>query len=621
MDAFIDQFTLYDVFMVALGLVIATLGRIYYDSYKERKLIKALSEKVKVYNQSINTYDEGVLILAHDRSVLFVSQGFADYLGRKTKEITQEFLENLIVHPIDDPDRGFAFFDLIERRKTITDIQLPGVHNPVPVKISSNLFYEDDASDAYWRIVIVHDMSEYYRLQKQVQKNHSYHDLLTNLPVYGQLIGDLVEANVRANVEDTTDMLVFLGIKHFPARRLVLGFDKTNQMIKLVAELLKKNLRDYEKLYYRGQGDFALFLSDIKNAQIETDHLQTLLDSIKEILISHAYEVDFSMAVLVLNRHKLTPDAIVDRCHELQLDSERLGRTVIEDANNPSLSHEDVPTTMIRVGRQQRHFTKSDFTNAIQRKEFFSYYQPMFDLKTDKLIGAEYLMRWNHPKYGLLNASEFLDKAVQLNVLTEITDYLLETVLSHKASWDNFGIQNFRLSINFAMPELRIVNFAKNLEDKLFEHVIDPDTITIDLSERLLSEGDTDIIEKEIAVLKRMGVQTALESFGESFMHLKLLDKLNFDTIKIDRSLTQGIENNPEKRKLVSAIVAMGRGLNVTVGATHIDSETARDTLRSLGCDYGQGYFYSKALPFFEMFKFIQTYQGIKIDQEIRTGV
>jgi len=298
----------------------------------------------------------------------------------------------------------------------------------------------------------------------------------------------------------------------------------------------------------------------------------------------------------------------------MQLESERFGKAQYERSDAAFEVDYADPTT----AGGERRFSRSDFSNAIQRKEFFSFYQPIFDLKTNRLIGAEYLMRWNHPQYGLLSASEFLDKAVKLNMLTEITDYLLENVLSHKSSWDEFGIEDFNLSINFALPELRIANFAEKLERKLNEHAIDAETITIDLSEKLLGE-DIRILQNEMSILKKIGVRIAMDSFGEGFTHLKLLEQLPFDTIKIDQSLIQNIEINPDKRKLVAAVIAMGHGLDVSVGATWIDSASVRDTLEKLGCDYGQGYYFSKALPFFEMLNFIQLHRDKELTRTPKT--
>ncbi len=610
---FWEQFTLYDVFMVALGLVIATLVRIYYDSYQERKKIKALSEKVKIYNQSINAYDEGVLILSKDNDVLFVNKGFGDYFGKDEEEITKDFLQHLKISQIDSPGKTFDFLDIVERFRTLTDVQLPGRQRPVPVKITSSIFHGDEEDpSSFWRIVVIHDLSEYYRLQKQIQKSHSYNDLLTGLPIHGQLISDLIDANIRSNIHDTTMMLAFFGIKHFSSRRLLLGYEKTNQLIQKTAQALKERLEEKERLYYRGQGDFAYLLTESHDPKRETEHLRALLSEVREVLGNEGFDIDFSLAILHLHKDRRPPDAIVDRCHEMQIDSERLGRTITEESFPRELDEAGV--LLLQPTEQKHRFTRTDFTNAIQRKEFFSFYQPIFELQTDQLIGAEYLMRWNHPKYGLLNASDFLDKAVQLNVLTEITDYLIENVLSHKASWDALGVKNFSLSINFALPELRVTNFAQRLEEKLHEHAINPKTITIDLSERLLGEG-VDLLRKEMDILKRIGVQIAMDSFGEGFTHLRLLKELPFDTIKIDQSLIRGIENIPDKRKLVAAIIAMGKGLDVTVGATYIDTQAAHDTLRDLGCDYGQGYYYSKALPFFEMLNFIQTYRGMHAAQ------
>jgi len=613
---FLQQFTLFDVFMVGLGLVIATLLRIYYDSYKERKYLQELDNKVRVYNQSIDAYEEGVLILSQDNEVLFANKEFGDFFGVEDHEITRDFLSRIKLVYINNPAKEMNFLDAVDRRKYISDVKVAGMVHAAPLKISSNLFRGNEDPDTYWHVIVMNDLSEYYRLQQQIQKNQSYNDLLTDLPILGRLMGDLVDANIRSNIQDRIFTLVFFGIKHFGNQRSTLGYEKTNHIIRVVADTLKDELHEDEKLYYRGRGDFALLLSENSDTKLDERRVRELLNRVNNLVQKRGIDVDFSTAILHLDHDKRTPDAIIDDCLEMQLESERTGQVVIES----SLSEkESASLGMLNLHKEEQKFTKTDFANAIQRKEFFSFYQPIFEIRSGRLIGAEYLMRWNHPKYGLLNAADFLDKAVKLNVLTEITDYLLENVLSHKSSWDSFGIEDFNLSINLAMSELRVANFAEKLEQKLYEHTINPKTITIDLSEKLLGE-DIRLLQNEVETLKKVGVKIAMDSFGEGFTHLKFLEELPFDTIKIDKSLIHGIEKSNDKRKLVAAIIAMGKGLGVSVGATYIDTEETYNTLRELGCDYGQGYFYSKALPFFEMLNFIQGYRKKGLNHPSRIG-
>jgi len=598
-----DSLTPYHVFVAGTVLLLAIMIRTYLKSRKEYELLQDLSSKVEVYNRSIDAYEEGVLILSHNNDVLFVNQEFGDYFEISEKEISKKFLNNLTLVNINDPSKRYNFLDAVDRKKYISDVTIPQMPHKAPIKISSNLFRSSEEDETYWRVIVMHDLSEYYRLQKQIQKTQSYNDLLTDLPVQGMLMGDLVDANLRSNLHGTSIILSFFGIRHFASQRSLLGYEKTNHMIRTAAEFLKQRISENEKLYYRGRGDFAIIIADSDDPDKDIREIKTRLSNIREQIFSKGFDITFSQAIMHLNADKRSPDTIIDRCHEMQLDSEKLDKVMFEDSTN-----EITPQNKIPLSRSKEHvFSRSDFSNAIQRKEFFSFYQPIFDLQSNRLIGAEYLMRWNHPRYGLLSASDFLDKAVKLDILTEITDYLLENVLSHKASWDNFGLGDFSLSINFAMPELRIANFAEKLERKLNEHAIDAETITVDISEKLLSE-DISIIREEVETLKKLGVRIAMDSFGEGFTHLKFLEELPFDTIKIDGSLIQGIEINPDKRKLVSAIIAMGKGLGVTVGATHIDNKSILDTLIKHGCDYGQGYYFSKALPFFEMLNFIKSH-------------
>ncbi len=601
---FLQNFSFYDILLVGVGLIIATLIRFYYDSHHVQKKLEELNNKIRIYNYSIDAYDDGLLILTQKNDIVFVNKEFADFFGVKEEDITKNFLEDIQLTFINKAAKEVNFLDAIDRRKYISDVRLSKMRHDVPVKISSNLFRNDDDPNTFWRVVVMSDLSDYYHSLKQIQKNRMYNDLLTDLPIVSRLMGDLVDANIRSNVDGTPVTLTFFGIKHFGTQRALFGYEKTNHLIRDIADSLRNNLQEGEKLYYRGRGDFALLMTEGKTREFNENRAQDFLHLIQSDFQEKGVEIDFSQAVLHLLYDKRAPDTIIDRCLKMQLESERLNRPIIEDFDKED---REVSGT-VPLKKSAKKFTKTDFSNAIQLKEFFSFYQPIFDLKTDRLIGAEYLMRWNHPRYGLLNASDFLDKAVKLNFLTEITDYLLENVLSHKSSWDNLGITDFDLSINFAMPELRVANFAEKLEKKIRKHDINPETIIIDLSEKLLVE-DIRVLREEMEVLKKAGVQIAMDSFGEGFTHLRSLEELPFDTIKIDQSLIRGIETNPDRKKLVAAIIAMGKNLNVTVGATYIDNKETHTTLKELGCDYGQGYYYSKALPFFEMLNFIQNHR------------
>ncbi len=613
------QFTVfltpYTFLLGGLSLIAAILLYLYIQSWMKKKRFKDLNNKVKVYNESIEAHGGGgVLILSDENDVLFANQEFADYFGIKDTEVTKSFLSEIQLTSIPNPSESIGFLDAVNQRTYIDDVQMPKMQQPAPMKISINHFQNPGDKRVSWRVIVMHDLSEYYRLQKQFQKTQSYNDLLTDLPIQGQLVSDLLDANLRSNIQGTSIILAFFGIKHFAMQQTTLGYTRTNTMIQHTANVLKEMMKNDEKLYYRGRGDFAILIADSHNPDGDILAIKERIGSLHGALLVKGIDADFSQAIMHLKQDKRSPDALIDRCYEMQLESEWSNKSLLEETDDAHVYKSNIAQTASnnQAGNggltKQMHFTRTDFANAIQRKEFFSFYQPIFELESDRLIGAEYLMRWNHPKFGLLSASKFLDKAVALNMLTEITDYLLENVFSHKSSWDIFGVDDFNLSINFALPELRVANFAEKLERKLNEHAIDAETVTIDISEKLLSE-DIGALQEEVAILKKLGVQIALDSFGEGFTHLRLLEELPFDTIKIDRSLIQGIEINPDKRKLVSAIIAMGKVLGVTVGATHIDSDSVRKTLTRLGCDYGQGYYFSKAIPFFEMFNFIQAYR------------
>ena len=243
---------------------------------------------------------------------------------------------------------------------------------------------------------------------------------------------------------------------------------------------------------------------------------------------------------------------------------------------------------------------KREFQQAIENNDFLFFYQPIYALRNETLIGVEVLSRLNYKKEGILMPDFFLQQAVECNMMTEVTAYLLDHVLSQKRFWSTQMGKNIDTTINLGISDIRSGVFTEMLEKKMLEYDTDPSMVTIDISEEILEKG-YDAVFEECYMLNKLGVKLAIDHFGKGNISLGYLATLPLHAIKMDKSMITGITEKEGKLRLVSGIISMGRKLDIEVGATFVDSKMVKILLARINCQFVQGNYLGKAVPAFEI--------------------
>lgn len=590
----LKQFTLLDVFLVAVALVTASIIRIFYDSYRERKRLEELDELVSVYDASMNMYDEGILILSGSQDILFENKELERIFGVPKEETTIEFLQKKVLIRTQDSLQELGFLDVLKKHAVFPDAELRVGNRTLAVTLSSNYFRtkHNDAENSSWHIVTIRDVTAQNKLREKMKSTVLGRDVTTGLPVRKQLLRDLHTLLATKDRGSTVPALGMLAVDEYHHLQSQYGTEKIDFLLRSISKTLSEALVEDETLYQFDHDSFVIVFANCADAEKAKTRLSSFEERMRDIAALQKVKSDTATTFCNIEKPYPRTEKILDQC----LRGLYGKNTSLPVGEEHTLSPKDRMDSL----SIQRNLGKREFEEAIKSNRFLVYYQPIYALKDDSLIGLEALSRLNDEKEGLLMPDFFLQKAIECNMMTEITSHLLDCILSQKKFWFMQMEKSLDTTINLSLSDIQSGIFAEVLEKKILEHMIDPKTITIDISEEIL-EVDYEGLFEECYMLNKLGVKLAIDHFGKGSISLRNIGRLPLHAIKIDGSIIGDIEQKEDNLGLTSGIVSMGRKLDFEVGATFVDTDTIKILLGGIGCQFAQGNYLGKAAPAFEI--------------------
>jgi diguanylate cyclase (GGDEF)-like protein len=269
----------------------------------------------------------------------------------------------------------------------------------------------------------------------------------------------------------------------------------------------------------------------------------------------------------------------------------------------------NIQTVKYEAGMQShgRHLLamEKEIRQAISNEEFVLHFQPQLNLKSNRLDGAEVLVRWQHPTKGLLAPGQFFDDIEALNLFSELDNYVLEKTCQTIARWYKTYKRRVPLAINITADEFQTPNFISNIQALLMKYEIPPIYLELEVTENVVIT-DIDLVMNTIVVLQNMGIKVSIDDFGTGYSSLAYLRKLPIDKIKIDRSFIQEVSTNDSDLTIVKTMVELSHGLGKRVLAEGVETQQQLQLLRNIGCDAVQGYFISKPINEDEFSKYLK---------------
>ncbi|MEN8133727.1 MAG: EAL domain-containing protein, partial [Pseudomonadota bacterium] len=440
-------------------------------------------------------------------------------------------------------------------------------------------------------LVIVSDITELKRVEKKF-KHQAHHDALTKLPNRLLLSERLNQVLAKARRHCQYSAVLFLDLDNFKTINDSLGHSVGDRLLQQVARRLRRNLRRDDTVARLGGDEFVVLLGDIdKELHKAASQAHSTAEKIRKTL-SEPYQIgdqklhiSTSIGISLFPLNDEDADGILKQADTAMYQAKTEGRNAFR-FYRPEMQSE----------AQARMILEQDLRKALERGEFVHYYQPQVDT-FGRIIGAEALLRWQHPDQGLIAPAKFMQVAEETGLIVPIGELGLHAIFKQYNHWNNLGLGKMiqSLAINVSLRQVHQRDFSQMVIDNLKNAGIDPQLIKIEITEDLiLSKRRLDI--DQIMDLKTHGLRFSVDDFGTGYSSLASLRRLPVDEIKIDRSFIRNVNIEPDDASIVETIIAMAQKLNIDSIAEGVEKREQMDFLNSRGCDRYQGNYFSHPL-------------------------
>ena len=435
-------------------------------------------------------------------------------------------------------------------------------------------------------VVIIRDITEQHKAAESIRQ-HAYFDSLTSLPNRFLSLDRLSQMLKEAQRSKEKVALLFLDLDDFKKVNDSLGHEVGDKLLKEVANKLTLALRKADTVGRLGGDEFIVLLRSLTGDSDAIDIAENLLEIFRE-----PFEIDGKELVLTLSIGIVTYTKNGDSASDLLRHADAaMYQSKLSGRNTYSFFTKEMSDVMLR-----RLEIEEQLNHALQREEFEVYYQPKFDVKSKKMIGAEALLRWRNPLLGNVTPDEFIPIAEHTGMIVPIGKYVVKQSLAFLNNWNTTHQQTYTIAVNLSPRQFRDKTLIGFIEQTLHDENIAPKSLEFEITEGVLMAGNS-YIDDALQNLHQLGVKLSMDDFGTGYSSLSYLRQYSFDVLKIDRSFISGITEKKEDLDLVKATIAMAHSLDLSVVAEGVETHEQLFLLDGLGCDLVQGYYFSKPIP------------------------
>lgn len=437
-------------------------------------------------------------------------------------------------------------------------------------------------------------IAEQDRISKALEENKehfrhaAFHDALTGLPNRSLLIDHLKLAIERSKLQhDHLFAVLFIDLDRFKNINDSLGHNTGDQLLVGIAARIGECLRPTDTVARLGGDEFAILLDGLEDWTVAT----AVAERIQNELLK-----PFS-----LNGHEVYTTASIGI--RLSMDGREDAENLLRDADTAMYRAKDNGKARHELFHNTMHMRavallklENDLRRAIEREEFCVYYQPIMTLETGALSGFEALVRWNHPERGLVPPDEFIPLAEETGLVIEIGAWVLREACMQLREWQvALGKDSLSMSVNLSGKQLTQTGLIRQIENTLREAELDPTWLRLEITESVVMEN-AELATNTLLQLRDLGVHLSIDDFGTGYSSLSYLHRFPVNILKIDRSFIGRMARGDENSEIVKTICTLANNLGMEVVAEGVETREQLELLRSLKCEYGQGYFFSKPI-------------------------
>ncbi|RKQ29649.1 sensor domain-containing protein [Oceanobacillus halophilus] len=547
---------------------------------KFRYLIKKSSDIISIINSSGN--------------IVYFSSSLETVLGYQSHEMSGDLYQ--LIHP-DDKELISKEFQYLLTKGTndslIVEFRLKHKNGEWRYfqAVATNLITDPIINGV---VVNYRDITELKLVQEEAEYL-AYHDFLTGLP-NRRFFEEKLQKQLETCKENKKRLAVlFVDLDNFKSINDTLGHESGDRLLIKVAHVLKRSVPKNGMISRWGGDEFIIMLPNIKHDEEIYNTATSIKSSLKETISINQYELNITGSIGISSFPESGEDI------DSLLRTADLAMYLTKERGKGDF-YIFTPDMLEKASKSLR--LQHDLYQALSNNEFELFYQPKVNAKSEKICGAEALIRWNHPTLGMLYPDDFIYLAEESGLIVRIGEWVYQEACKQVKKWKEAGKEIFKVSINFSTLQFLQKDLVGRIASFLDESGIEGKWLEVEITESILIQNDQELVDK-IEGLKKLGVQIALDDFGKGYSSLDYLRKFNFSTLKLDKDFIKDIHTNRESEDITSFIIALGKRLNINIVAEGVECEEQAQKLKKLECNELQGFLFSKPVSVSEFEKLL----------------
>ncbi|HEX7590576.1 MAG TPA: EAL domain-containing protein [Candidatus Limnocylindrales bacterium] len=431
------------------------------------------------------------------------------------------------------------------------------------------------------------DVTERHTLEAEL-RHQAFHDALTGLSNRALFANRVEHALTAAKRDNSTIAVLYCDLNGLKRINDSLGYDAGDSALLVVADRLRSCVRGHDTVARMGGNEFAILLDRLGSPADATMAMERIMALLRQQIQLPTAQVELQPHIgitITMSGEGTAEDLLRDAAVAMHQARRYEGGYALFD---PEMHADAI----------RRIEVESQLRVAIDQQQFLMYYQPTIDLQTGRLTGVEALIRWQHPRRGIVPPMEFIPLAEESGLIVPLGQWAIQESCRQVRKWQKEipADEPIALNVNLSARQLRHPNLVRDVADALDDSGLPPSRLILEITESVLMIDTTATLNR-LFQLKSLGVRLAIDDFGTGYSSFAYLRRFPIDILKIDKSFVDGVATEPTASALVDAMIRIGKTLRLETVAEGIEHIEQADRLRALQCDIGQGYLFSRPLP------------------------